>query len=104
MRKGYWIVILIVGSLLLGLSTVSALEGEMADEFVTLSSMTQQAMELSPLELGALVERCDRLLEQTASLKASEKKITRKRIERLRKLFLYVLSSKSVAKEERTGT
>ncbi len=100
MKNGWLIVILIFGGMLLGLTTVSALEGEMADEFAYLSGQTRQAMELSPVELGALVERCDLLLEQTTNLTASEKKITRKRIERLRGLFLYVFRSNSVDNEE----
>ena len=104
MKMGWVVALLILGGLLLGQTTVSALEGEMAEEFAYLSGQTRQAMDLSPVELEDLVGRCERLLEQTAELQASEKKIMRKRIERLRGLFLYVLESKNAVKEDRPGT
>jgi len=100
MKKLCLIMVLILGGLLLNLTQVNALDTEMAEEFAALSGLTRQAMELSTLELTALVERCDRLLEKTDSLKASERKVMRKKIERLRGLFLYVLSSKSGTKEQ----
>jgi hypothetical protein len=97
MKKGCLIVILILGGLLAGLTTASALEGRMADEFAYLSGQARQSMALSAVELEALVERCDRLLTRTGSLKSSEKKIIGKKLTRLRGLFLYVLESKRAA-------
>ncbi len=100
MKKSGLFLILIMGWVLLGATLATALEGEMADEFAYLSGQTRQAMEFSSLELEGLLERCDRLLEKTDNLKTTEKKIMRRKIERLRGLFLYVLQSKHVVREE----
>ena len=103
-KTGLILVMMVVGSLLLGGVPARALEGKMAEEFAFLSGQTRVAMDLSSVELQALVERCDRLLALCEDLSPTEKKIMRRKIERLRGLFLYVLQSRPVAREGSPGT
>lgn len=83
-------------------AVAGALEGPMADEFAALSHQTHQAMSLPAKELEALARRCDVLLEKTDQLKMPEQKIMRRKVERLRGLFLYILSSRPVLKGDPT--
>ncbi len=90
-------------ALLMNVATAGALEQDLADEFAALSRQTRQAMDLSPVELEALVERCNLLKEQIENLQTREKKIMGKRVRRLCGLFLYVLDSKQ-GTEKKTAT
>jgi hypothetical protein len=90
-------VLLVIIATVLLVSSVSALEGEMAEEFAYLTGQTQVAMDLSPAELHGLLVLCDNLLEKASSLQGSEKKILKKRVVRLRGLFQYVIETKQAA-------
>ena len=104
MMKNWLIICLVVGGLLLAHSPAAALEGKFKEDFSTLSGQSRLAMELSSAELKTLIEGCDNLLDQTASLQKSEKKIMTKRLTRLRGLFSFVLESKQAAKETTPAT
>ncbi len=62
-------------------------------EFDDICSKTDQAMMLSKEELGALIERCDRLKLIIEQLDETEKKVYLRRLQLCRNLFAYVIET-----------
>lgn len=88
---------------ILSATSVFAREGEMADEFVSLSGQSRLAMDLSEEELELQIVRCDRLSLQASDLQGSKKKVVGKKLRRLCGLFRYVLETKQVVSEDESS-
>ncbi len=67
---------------------------EWKKEFDELSSMTQDAMMLTPDGLLALIARCEALKPAIEKLEENSRKVYLKRLEMTRKMFLFVLEYK----------
>ncbi len=63
-------------------------------EYEAICGKTQDAMSLSPAELGGLIERCDKLEPKIESLDGTKKKVYMKRLKMCRDLFSFTLESK----------
>ena len=64
-------------------------------EFDDICSKTGEAMSLSKEELKSLVEKCDKLMPKTEALDASQKKVYKKRLQKCRGLFVFMIESKN---------
>jgi hypothetical protein len=63
-------------------------------ELDAICARTQDAMALSPGDLRALVERCDRLAPELRRLGETERKVYGRRLEACRNLYAFVLETR----------
>lgn len=64
--------------------------------FEALSCQTVRAMEMSTAELNEFVGACDRLRPSIEALDETPRKVYLRKLEKIRKLYLFVLESKQV--------
>ncbi|MBI5848815.1 MAG: hypothetical protein HZB31_12885 [Nitrospirae bacterium] len=62
-------------------------------EFDDICARTDQAMSLSKEEIGALIQRCDKLKPSIEQLEETQKKVYLRRLQLCRNLFAFTLES-----------
>lgn len=89
---GTFVVLLVYGSF--------AEEAVWRNDFNEVCEKTTEAMALSPQELKALIEKCDRVQKALAGEQETVVKVYTKRVKMCRDLYRYVLDSKEQAEKK----